>query len=260
MQPDHHGIRRIYGEVAATYELVNHLLTFGLDRHWRTLAARQAAGATGRCLDLCAGTGELAEAVNRASAPARRIVCADLSRAMLAHARTKPRLAGATFAQAQAQALPFRDQSFDAVTMGFAARNVHANRAVFLDALREVARVLAPGGRFVNIETSQPAARLWRRLFHLYVALSVRPVGRLVSGSPAGYRYLAHTIPRFYGHAQLSELLLEAGFSPVMARPLLGGIAALHVAQKPAASTTPGETPVHDPERPRNEGEQHGSP
>ncbi|MBM3316624.1 MAG: class I SAM-dependent methyltransferase [Candidatus Eisenbacteria bacterium] len=248
MQPDRAGLRSLYREVAATYELVNRLLTLGLDARWRQRAAALAAGELARaaaapaghdrarCLDVCAGTGEMGAALGdaclrRGLAPPR-IVCADLSPAMLAEARRKPQLAGASLAIAAAQSLPFRAGSMDLVLMGFAARNVHTHRAALLAAFGEIHRLLAPGGAFVHLETSQPTCRLWRRLVHLYVAASVRPVGRLVSGSRSGYRYLAHTIPRFYGAGELSALLAEAGFARMRVISLLGGVAAIHVAVK----------------------------
>lgn len=263
MQPSREGLRELYREVAGTYERVNHLLTLGLDTRWREragrigaerldprppgpgrapahrfdrkVAAREGDGRA-RCLDLCAGTGEmgalLRDACLRRDLPPPWIVCADLSAEMLAAARRKPQLTGASLALAAAQSLPFRAGSLDLVLMGFAARNVHTHRAALLAALGEIHRLLAPGGAFLNLETSQPTCGLWRRIVHLYVAASVRPVGRLVSGSRSGYRYLAHTIPRFYGAGELSALLTEAGFARVRVISLLGGVAAIHVAEK----------------------------
>jgi demethylmenaquinone methyltransferase/2-methoxy-6-polyprenyl-1,4-benzoquinol methylase len=238
MRPDSQGLRRLYAGVAGTYERVNHALTLGLDRRWRVAATRWAAPlAPCRCLDLCSGTGEMAEGLRRVLGRDLPVVCADLSRDMLEHARAKALLAGAGLTIAEARALPFRDASFDLVTMGFAARNVHTDRAAFLDAARELRRVLTPGGAYLNLETSQPASPLLRRLFHLYVAATVRPLGRLLSHSPAGYRYLAYTIPRFCDGDAFAALLLEAGFSPVAVHPLLGGVAAIHFARNPGGGT-----------------------
>jgi demethylmenaquinone methyltransferase/2-methoxy-6-polyprenyl-1,4-benzoquinol methylase len=248
-----HGVQKIYAEIAPAYERANHILTLGWDRRWRREAATRAAallaeraaegpvtpearGADGprrpRCLDVCSGTGEMAEGLRAAwGAGAIEIVLADFSVPMLAVARGKPSLAGpgVTFAASDAARLPFPDATFDAITIGFATRNLDSNRERLLRHLREFRRVLRPGGFFLNLETSQPRAGLWRELFHLYVALAVRPIGRWVSGS-SGYAYLAHTIPRFHAGAELTALLREAGFARVEETSRLGGIAAVHVA------------------------------
>jgi len=152
---------------------------------------------------------------------------------MLSVARGKPSLArpGVAFAASEAARLPFPDATFDAITIGFATRNIDSSRERLLRHLREFHRVLCPGGFLLNLETSQPASTVWRRLFHLYVALAVRPIGRWVSGS-RGYAHLAHTIPRFHTGAELTALLREADFSRVEETRRLGGIAAVHVAHK----------------------------
>ena len=197
-----------------------------LERAARLLAGRDDA----RCLDVCCGTGEMAEGLLAARGGGARVVLADFSLPMLAVARGKPALAGgrAVFAASDAARLPFPDATFDAITIGFATRNLDSDRQRLLRHLREFCRVLRPGGFFLNLETSQPRSRLWRRLFHLYVALAVKPIGRWVSGS-RGYAYLAHTIPRFHSGAELAALLREAGFARVEERRFLGGIAAVHV-------------------------------
>jgi demethylmenaquinone methyltransferase / 2-methoxy-6-polyprenyl-1,4-benzoquinol methylase len=230
------GVQRIYAEIAPAYERANRVLTLGLDRGWRrdacALAARLLAGVDGpRCLDVCSGTGEMAEGL--LAARGARVVLADFSLPMLAVARGKPSLTGgrAAFAASDAARLPFRDATFDAITIGFATRNLDSERERLLRHLREFHRVLRPGGFFLNLETSQPPWRPWRRLFHLYVALAVKPIGRLVAGS-GGYAYLAHTIPRFHSGGELSALLREAGFASVEETRFLGGIAAVHVAWK----------------------------
>ncbi len=130
--------------------------------------------------------------------------------------------------------MPFPDETFDVVTIAFATRNLHRDRESLANCFGEFRRVLRPGGLFVNLETSQPRNRLWRALFHVYIRLAVRPIGRLLSGSRSGYAYLAYTIPRFYDERELSGLLGECGFGTVAAETLLGGIAAIHVARKSA--------------------------
>lgn len=227
------GVQRIYTEVAQTYELVNHVLTFGQDRVWRNRTAAAAVETGGRLwMDICCGTGEMAHSLSRLSRGQARIIAVDFSLPMLALARKKAYEGPVSFVLGDGKILPFPDSIFDLITIAFATRNLNVRRSILVEFLREFHRVLKPGGRFYNLETSQPQASSFRRLFHLYVKLTVQSVGTWLSGSKSGYRYLAYTIPRFYPADELADILLEAGFSNVSHRGYLFGIAALHTAVK----------------------------
>ncbi len=231
--PDN-SIERIFSEVPATYEKVNHILTLGLDIRWRALAAEIAAAGAGpgEWVDMCTGTGEMAVYLKRLAPDGTRVRGVDLSDAMLAEARSKPEAEHIDFMQAGITDLPFPDDSIDLVTMSFATRNVNLSREALARAFAELHRVLKPGGLFVNLETSQPSSALLRKCFHLYVRLLVRPVGRSVSGSKVAYGYLSRTIPRFYMPEDLAGIMREAGFGEVYFRRLLLGAAAIHEARK----------------------------
>jgi demethylmenaquinone methyltransferase/2-methoxy-6-polyprenyl-1,4-benzoquinol methylase len=179
---------------------------------------------------MCTGTGEMANLL-RGRAPASTAVYAvDLTPAMLAQARAKPRAKEIHFLLSDVKALPFHDRSLDLVTLSFATRNINLSRDVLVQTFAEIRRVLRPGGRLVNVETSQPPSRIVRMGFHLHVKLMVKPVGSRVSGSRRGYAYLAHTIPRFYPAEELAAIFREAGFSDVTYRRLFLGVAAIHQA------------------------------
>jgi demethylmenaquinone methyltransferase/2-methoxy-6-polyprenyl-1,4-benzoquinol methylase len=232
-QPRDRPLREIFGEVAGTYELVNRVLTLGLDRPWRRKAAKRAARGGGtRWLDVCSGTGEMAEDLSRRAGDGVEIVALDFSRPMLERARAKGMAGRVRFVLGDVKRLPFPDGRFDLVTISFATRNINLSRDILTATYAEVRRVLRPGGRFVNLETSQPKNRFVRALFHAYVKVMVRRVGTRISGSRAGYAYLASTIPRFYGAAELAAILREAGFAAVSVRPLFLGAAAIHVAAR----------------------------
>lgn len=224
-------IRSVFSEVPNTYELVNHILTFGMDVLWRNRAARVAAQAGGTVwADLCTGTGEMA-ALLRSTAPEGTTVYAvDLTPSMLAQARQKPGAERTRFLLSDVRALPFVDQSLDLITLSFATRNINLSKEVLVQTFAEFRRVLRPGGRLVNVETSQPPSKIVRRGFHLHVKLLVKPIGTLVSGSRRGYAYLSHTIPRFYPAEELSDILTQAGFSQVSYQRMLLGVAAIHQA------------------------------
>lgn len=228
------GIRKIYSEVAGTYETVNHILTFGLDRRWRRKAARTAASAGGmHWLDVCSGTGEMAQNLIRRAPQDARITAVDGSLSMLAAAGRKPELKTAVLCVADVGSLPFPPGSFDLLTISFAARNLNPHAQGLTAYLTEFHRVLKPGGLFVNLETSQPRNPLVKRLFHLYVRWAVKPVGILFSGSRAGYSYLAYTLPRFYPAPELSGLMENAGFRQIEFSRLFLGVAAIHSGIKP---------------------------
>jgi len=227
------GVQKIYSEVADTYEFVNHVLTLGLDIYWRKKAAREAIKASGTLwLDVCSGTGEMAHNLSRLAGPEVRIISLDFSHSMLSRAKDKRGAKNISFIEAEALRLPFPDETFDLVTIAFATRNINHKREPLLAHLGEFHRVLKPGGRFVNLETSQPSFPILRWLFHFYIRLTVKPIGTWLSGSKSGYRYLSFTIPRFYPPQKFSSLLSQAGFLKVKYKRLLFGVSAIHIAVK----------------------------
>jgi demethylmenaquinone methyltransferase/2-methoxy-6-polyprenyl-1,4-benzoquinol methylase len=228
-------IQKVFSpQVSATYELVNHILTFGHDALWRRRAARIAAASGGtQWADMCTGTGEMAVCLSRLAPRETSIHAVDLSLPMMAEAMKKPEARNIDFVVSDVKALDFPDDSLDLVTISFATRNINANRDVLTRTFAEFCRVLKPGGRLINLETSQPSFLLIRRLYHFYVRMFVKPVGGLISGSYTGYAYLAHTIPRFYPPEELSDIMCRAGFKNVTYRKLLFGVAAIHQGMKP---------------------------
>ena len=228
-------LRTLFAEVAPTYELVNHVLTFGLDLVWRKKAARLAAGNGGSLwLDVCSGTGEMAGNLARLAPSETRVVSLDFCRPMLARAAGKESSTRLLFVIGEVRHLPFAADAIDLITISFATRNINLSRRILTEELEEFRRVLRPGGIFVNLETSQPRPKWIRRIFHAYVKGIVRHAGRWLSRSRAGYAYLASTIPRFYPADELTAILEEAGLETLAVRRLFLGIAAIHLARKPA--------------------------
>lgn len=223
-------VRRIFSvDVSATYELVNHILTFGLDMMWRKRAA-EMAGATGGTLwiDMCTGTGEMAVHLNHLAQKGTKIIGVDLSLPMMAHALKKPAAKNIRFIVSDVKALAFLDNSIDLLTLSFATRSINRSRDMLIQTFTEFLRVLKPGGCFINLETSQPSCPLTKKLFHLYVRLFIKSIGKWISGSKVAYAYLAHTIPRFYSPEELSDIMRCAGFKHVTCRKWMFGIAAVH--------------------------------
>jgi ubiquinone/menaquinone biosynthesis methyltransferase len=217
------GVRNMFDRISPTYDLLNRLLSFGIDRRWRAraldvLAARLPAGAL---LDSCAGTLDLSAAMERRW-PERELIAADFARDMLVAGRPKLN-ARARTVQCDAMRLPFADGGFAGMTCGFGMRNLSdPRRGVF-----EAARVLAPGGVFVVLEFFRPT-RLPTRVFHAVYGRGLLPlVGRIVSGDADAYRYLSRSMRGFLTRDEFAQLLRDAGFREVHAEDLTFGIASI---------------------------------
>jgi demethylmenaquinone methyltransferase / 2-methoxy-6-polyprenyl-1,4-benzoquinol methylase len=228
-------VRGMFDGIAPRYDLLNRLLSLSLDRRWRRRAAEELVAADPqRVLDLCGGTGDLSVAVLRTTR-AELVICCDFARAMLGRAARKLDRAGladrAACVLGDGLALPFRDASFDALTVGFGVRNL-----VDLDAgLREMARVLGPAGRLVVLEFTEPPAGVAAWLYRLYLSRILPRVGDSVSGRSGPYHYLARTIAAFPGPAILAGRIREAGFAACGWWRMSGGIVAVHTAIKDRA-------------------------
>jgi demethylmenaquinone methyltransferase/2-methoxy-6-polyprenyl-1,4-benzoquinol methylase len=227
------GLLKIYSEIACHYELVNHLLTFGLDIPWRKTASLIAAAGGGTLwLEVCSGTGEMAANLQKLANPKTRVILSDFSFPMTSKARNKSGLQNASISLADSCALPFPDNTFDLIVISFATRNIAGSAARLLRFLREFHRVLKPGGRFINLETSQPKSKPIRILYHFYTKSVVRILGRLVSGSRSGYNYLSYSVERFFDVEDLSIIIRRSGFSKVQFRTMSFGAVAVHKAVK----------------------------
>ncbi|MFX1482986.1 MAG: ubiquinone/menaquinone biosynthesis methyltransferase [Promethearchaeota archaeon] len=227
------GILKVFSEVAHQYELVNHVLTFGFDIPWRKRAAQVAAlGGGSLWLDVCSGSGDMAANLQRLAGSNTKIVVSDFSLPMLLKAREKKELRRTAISLADSMKLPFLSNTFDLVIISFATRNITPTRDRLVTFFREFHRVLKPGGRFVNLETSQPSWTLFRIAFRFYTKRIVKLVGQLISGSKTGYAYLAHTVARFFNADDLSNILYESGFSKVNSTTMTFGAVAIHRAVK----------------------------
>ncbi len=227
------GLQKIYSEIPRRYELINHLLTLGLDIVCRKKVAKMAVKDGGQMwLDVCTGTGETAMYLKRFSQNGVSITGADFSLPMVLVAAQKPENKDIPFVISEAGDLPFPSETFDTITISFATRNLNTNRENLIRRFTEFNRVLKPGGVFYNLETSQPRFAPIRKAMHLYVGLTVKQIGAAVSGNKSGYTYLAHSIPRFYNPDELAEILKECGFSEVSYKRMFLGITAVHRAVK----------------------------
>jgi demethylmenaquinone methyltransferase/2-methoxy-6-polyprenyl-1,4-benzoquinol methylase len=226
-------IAGMFDAIAARYDLLNHLLSGGIDYWWRRRAIRSLA-LTGRerVLDLCTGTGDLAIAASRARPGAARVVGVDFASAMLGVARQKidrdrlrDRIA---LVRADATRLPIADRSVDAVTIAFGIRNVENVAA----ACAEMARVLKPGGRLAILEFAVPGLPGWRSLYGWYLTHILPRVGRMVSRHNGAYAYLPASIGAFATPDELVKILRQSGFETVSAVPLTLGSVCLYVARR----------------------------
>jgi demethylmenaquinone methyltransferase/2-methoxy-6-polyprenyl-1,4-benzoquinol methylase len=227
----------MFTAVPPRYDLVNRIITLGLDKRWRRLAALTCLeGNPQRVLDLGCGTGDLTINIARLSEEGAEIAGLDYSLPMLELARMKATRAGVgekvNFVHGEATHLPFPEGHFACVGISFAFRNLTYKNPLCQPHLTEVKRVLKPGGRYVIVESSQPDNWVIRGLFHLYLRVVTRPVGILLSGNQSAYRYLAESASRYYSPREVREVLLAAGFRSVSYRPLFFGAAGIHVATK----------------------------
>ncbi len=225
-------VRHIFTIVAPYVDSLSHGFSLGLDYHWRRKAVRLSGIRRGdRVLDICAGTGELAFALLPAVGDAGSVTATDFCENMLALAVEKkgagrPNL---TFQVADAKALPFPNSSFDAVTVGFGMRNIPDT----ILALKEIRRVLRPGGRFLCLELTKPRNSLLRRLYSWYLSRFMPFVSNLVMKSSAPYLYLPRSIEAFYQPPEFREVIAQSGFADVSIDSLTLGIATVYRAKKP---------------------------
>lgn len=226
----------MFGRIAPWYDFLNHCLSLGQDVYWRSRLVRAARSGVGQglFLDLAAGTLDVSRKLARAC-PEARIMALDLALPMLSVGRSKKLGQGLAQrvwpVQADGRSLPLPDGCVDAATMAFGIRNILPRPQAY----SEILRVLRPGGRLCVLEFGTARRRVWKGLYNLYLDRALPLVGRLVSGDPGAYRYLAETIASFPDERALGRELIDAGFSRAYYLPMLSGIVFLHVAEKAGA-------------------------
>ncbi|MCM3902607.1 MAG: bifunctional demethylmenaquinone methyltransferase/2-methoxy-6-polyprenyl-1,4-benzoquinol methylase UbiE [Pyrinomonadaceae bacterium] len=226
-------VREMFADIAGRYDLLNHLLSGHIDKRWRRLVARKlrenivSSGA--RILDVACGTGDLSLTLSQTIGA--RVVGTDFCRPMLeiAARKTANREPDIPLIEGDALRLPFRDGSFEAVTIAFGLRNL----ADVQRGLAELLRVLKPGGYLAVLEFSKPVVPGFRFLFNVYFTRVLPFLGGLISGSKGAYQYLPDSVTRFPDQKELSSLMSKVGLESVEYENLTGGIAALHTGKRP---------------------------
>ncbi|HEX8492579.1 MAG TPA: bifunctional demethylmenaquinone methyltransferase/2-methoxy-6-polyprenyl-1,4-benzoquinol methylase UbiE [Pyrinomonadaceae bacterium] len=226
-------VREMFAGIAGRYDFLNHFLSANTDARWRSLVARRLQptlkDAEARVLDVACGTGDLSLAI--AAKTKAHVVGTDFCRPMLEIAARKADASAHSipFVEGDALRLPFADDSFDAVSIAFGLRNLSSVKG----GLKELWRVLKPGGRAAILEFSRPVVPGFRALFQFYFTRVLPRIGGLVSGSRGAYEYLPESVSRFPDQKGLVALMHEVGFAEIEYQNLTGGIAALHLGTRP---------------------------
>jgi demethylmenaquinone methyltransferase/2-methoxy-6-polyprenyl-1,4-benzoquinol methylase len=234
-------VREMFTQIAPSYDALNHILSLQLDRLWRARTAKRLRPIL-QCkdalvLDLCCGTGDLALALRKAGKAS--IIGADFAHTMLVRARAKSILGRShsgmpappplPLAEADALSLPFADSSFDLVTTAFGFRNL----ANYEAGLREIQRVLKPGGTIAILEFTEPPDGLLGDIYRWYFCKVLPRIGGWLSGDPAAYTYLPKSVARFFRPPELASLMASVGYASVIYKVWTIGTVALHTAVRP---------------------------
>jgi demethylmenaquinone methyltransferase / 2-methoxy-6-polyprenyl-1,4-benzoquinol methylase len=228
-------VKELFTRIAPRYDLMNDLQSFGLHRYWKRRLVGFARPQPGeRALDLCCGTGDLTLALAQAGTEA---VGLDFSERMLQTARAKcvtkkPCLRVPQFVQGDAQQVPYADNSFDIVTVGYGLRNLADWRV----GLREMQRVAKPGGRLLVLDFGKPEQKLWQGIYFWYLRLFVPCLGRIFCGSASAYAYILESLEHYPAQQQVADTMKHLDLVQVRAINLLGGAMAIHYAEKNNAS------------------------
>ena len=234
--PQKEKIQQMFDGIAPDYDRLNHLMSLGTDRNWRRRALREIVtpDAPQQILDLACGTGDFSLAIAGRMHPDSRITGLDLSEGMLAVMREKVARAGLqgriSCGQGDSEAMPFAEGAFDVVTIAFGIRNFEHREA----ALREILRVLRPGGRLVILELSVPEGRFLRWCYNLYFKHFVPWIGGRVSGDKAAYKYLPASVQAFPGRREWMATMTRCGFADVRHRAFTLGLCRMYLGEKKA--------------------------
>lgn len=225
-------VRGMFGRIAPRYDLLNHLLSFNLDKRWRARTVARVAEILDRpdaqVLDLCCGTGDVALALE--SRARKSVLASDFCHPMLVEARRKISTRGfrTPVFEADALSLPLADASLDLITVAFGFRNL----ANYQSGLLEMLRVLKPGGTAAILEFSQPSHPAFRALYGFFSTRVLPRIGGIISGSREAYAYLPESIRKFPGAEHLAQQMRQAGFASVEFERMTGGAVALHIGHK----------------------------
>jgi demethylmenaquinone methyltransferase/2-methoxy-6-polyprenyl-1,4-benzoquinol methylase len=222
-------VGQVFDSVAKKYDIMNDLMSLGVHRLWKRFAIEIVGARPGqKVLDLASGTGDLAAKLVKAVGGDGRVIASDINASMLGEGRERLLDAGIAgnldYVLASAESLPFESNYFDAVTISFGLRNVtHKDKA-----LKEMYRVLKPGGRLVVLEFSKPVAPGLAPIYDAYSFKLLPLMGKLVANDAQSYRYLAESIRMHPGQEELKQMMRDAGFDQVDVFNLTGGIVAAH--------------------------------
>ena len=223
----------MFTAIAPRYDLLNHVLSFNIDRLWWRRAARTFAHVFRqpeiRVLDLCCGTGDMTFALRRRAAKTAKMLGADFSHTMLRRAAKKSAGTSLRWVESDALQLPFSDAQFDLVTSAFGFRNL----ADYDAGLREMLRILAPGGECGILDFGEPKGMMGR-LYRIYFKHVLPAVGTIISGVKGPYAYLPASVQRFPAPEEMLDRMRRAGFREVSWTPYTFGIAGLYRGKKPA--------------------------
>ena len=222
-------VKGVFDSVASRYDVMNDLMSFGIHRLWKRFTIEQTGLRPGdRALDVAGGTGELRLGMAGKVGPDGQVVLTDINAAMLTNGRRALLDSGitgnVTFAQVNAEQLPFPENSFDLVTIAFGLRNVTDKQR----ALDSICRVLKPGGRLLVLEFSKPVMPGLDKAYDFYSFNVLPKMGKLIANDEDSYRYLAESIRKHPPQDELAAMMRKAGFADVAYRNLTGGIVAIH--------------------------------